>query len=70
MKPSVLRAVEFDRMREVLAREASTSLGRARALALEPAADPGEVQRRLDLTCEAVALLGTGRRMALDAPET
>ena len=32
MQPAVLRALEFDRIREALAREASTSLGRARAL--------------------------------------
>jgi DNA mismatch repair protein MutS2 len=69
MNPAVYRTLEFDRIREVLAREASTSLGRARALALEPAVDAGDVQGRLDLTREAVAFLGAGRRMALDAPE-
>ncbi len=69
MKPAVYRTLEFDRIREVLARETSTSLGRARARALEPATDADEVQRRLDLTREAVALLGTGRRLALDAPD-
>ena len=40
MQPAVLRALEFDRIREVLSREAATALGRERALALEPAVDP------------------------------
>ncbi len=69
MNHAVYRTLEFDRIREVLAREASTSLGRARALALEPATDAGDVQRRLDLTREAVALVASSRRLALDAPE-
>ncbi len=69
MKPSVLAALEFDRVREALAREASTSLGRARAFALEPAGEPDLVRRRLDLTGEAVALTRRGHDLALDAPE-
>lgn len=42
MQPAVLRVLEFDRIREALAHEASTSLGQARALALEPATDRAE----------------------------
>ncbi len=68
MHPTVLRTLEFDRIREVLAREASTPLGRARARALEPALDPEDVRRLLDLTREAVALSRAGSRPALDAP--
>ncbi len=69
MHAGVLRTLEFDRIREVLAREAFTPLGRARALALEPAVDADEVQRRLALTSEAAALLKAAGRVALDAPE-
>ncbi len=69
MHAGVLRTLEFDRIREVLAREAFTPLGRARARALEPAVDADEVQRRLALTSEAAALLKAAGRVALDAPE-
>ena len=55
MQSAVLRALEFDRIREALAREASTSLGRERALTLEPATDLADVRRRLDSTVEAAA---------------
>ena len=37
MQPAVLQALEFDHVREALARETLTPLGRARALALDPA---------------------------------
>ena len=37
MQPAVLRALEFDRIREVLAARALTPMGRARLLALDPA---------------------------------
>ena len=40
MQPAVLHALEFDRIREALAREASTALGRERAYAIEPATTP------------------------------
>jgi DNA mismatch repair protein MutS2 len=69
MHSGVLRTLEFDRIREVLAREAFTPLGRARALALEPAVEPDEVRRRLDLTQEAASLLKGAGRIGLDAPE-
>ena len=41
MQPAVLRALEFDRIREALAHEALTPLGRERADRLEPATDAG-----------------------------
>jgi DNA mismatch repair protein MutS2 len=69
MHAAVLRTLEFDRIREALSREAFTPLGRARALALEPATDPDDVQRRLSLTSEAAALLNAAGRVGLDAPE-
>ena len=68
MQPAVLRALEFDRIREALAHEASTSLGQARALALEPATDRAEVRRRLDLTLEATAFSKSGS-LAIDGPD-
>lgn len=69
MQPSVFRAVEFDRIREALAREASTSLGRERALSLEPAVDRADVQHRLNLTSEAAVLESSTPGLAIDGPE-
>src|SRR5204862_7592654 len=69
MQLAVLRALEFDRIREVLAREPSTSLGQARALALEPATDIDEIRRRLNLTQEAVGFAKGAGALALDAPD-
>ncbi len=69
MQPAVLEALEFDRIREALAREALTPLGRARALALDPSTEAAEVQYRLNATSEAVALLGAGSALTMTAPE-
>ena len=69
MQPAVLKALEFDRIREALARETLTPLGRARALSLEPSTDAGQVRHRLDATSEAVALITTGNGMDISAPE-
>ena len=69
MQPSVFRAVEFDRIREALAREASTSLGRERALALAPATGRADVQKQLNLTAEAVILEASSAGLAIDGPE-
>jgi len=69
MQPAALRALEFDRIREALAREASTALGRERALALVPATSFAEVRQRLDLTLEAVAFEAASRSLALDGPD-
>jgi DNA mismatch repair protein MutS2 len=52
-----LNALEFPKVLERLARHASFSLGRERALALRPADDPEEVRRRLQETTEAVRLI-------------
>ena len=69
MQPAVLRALEFDRIREAVAREASTSLGRERALTLAPSHTRDEVRQRLDLTVEAVAFAQSSGGLALDAPD-
>ncbi len=69
MQPAVLRALEFDRIREALARQTLTPLGRARALELAPSTDPVEVQASLDLTSEAVQLLADGGSLSIQAPE-
>jgi DNA mismatch repair protein MutS2 len=69
MQPAVFRALEFDRIREALARQTLTPLGRARALELAPSADPREVQASLDLTSEAVRLLADGGSLSIQAPE-
>jgi DNA mismatch repair protein MutS2 len=69
MQPAVLRALEFDRIREALAREASTSLGRERALALEPATDRDAVSRRLRSTLEAAAFEKSAGSLAIDGPD-
>ncbi len=69
MQSSAQNVLEFDRIRDALAAEAMTALGRARALDLEPATDPGEVRRRLALTGEAVALVKSGSSLSIDAPD-
>src|SRR6516165_1413152 len=69
MQAAALRALEFDRIREALAREALTPLGRVRALALEPSGDAAEVQRRLDLTVEAVTFVKDDGSLGISAPE-
>jgi DNA mismatch repair protein MutS2 len=69
MQSAVLRALEFDRIREALAREALTPFGRERALALEPSIDAERVQRRLDQTREAVAFLEAGGTLSIDATD-
>ena len=69
MQPAVLRALEFDRIREVLAFQTLTPLGRAAALALEPSPDAVEVGVQLDTTSEAVRLLADGGSLSIQAPE-
>lgn len=69
MQPTALRALEFDRVREALAREAATPLGRARAEALTPSTTPEDVRRLLTLTTEARDLQQDGRSLAIDAPD-
>ena len=69
MQLSALRALEFDRIREALAREALTPLGRARALELQPAVDRAKVQTDLDRTTEAAAFVRDGGTLGLWAPD-
>jgi DNA mismatch repair protein MutS2 len=69
MQAAALRALEFDRIRELLAREALTPLGEGRALALEPALDPADVDTRLATTNAAVAFAAAGGSLAVDAPD-
>lgn len=69
MQLATLRALEFDRIRDALAREASTALGRERAWSLAPATDPVEVRRALDLTLEATAFTASRGNLSIDAPE-
>jgi DNA mismatch repair protein MutS2 len=69
MQAAALRALEFDRIRELLAREALTPLGEERALALEPAVEPAEVDSRLATTSAAAAFAASGGSLAVDAPD-
>jgi DNA mismatch repair protein MutS2 len=69
MQASTLRALEFDRIREALARQALTPLGRARAYGLEPSIEVDEVRGRLGLTVEALTFVRAGGSLALHAPE-
>ena len=69
MQPAVLRALEFDRIRDALSLEALTPLGRDRAAGLAPASDPAEVRRRLDLTSEAMAFAQGGGSLAITASD-
>ncbi len=69
MQPAVLRALEFDRIREALAFQTLTPLGRAAALALAPSSDPAEVRAWLATTSEAVKLLADGGSLSIQAPD-
>jgi DNA mismatch repair protein MutS2 len=69
MQAAALRALEFDRIRDALARESLTSLGRERALALLPSTDPADVHRLLNLTVEAAAFVKAAGSLSIDGPE-
>jgi DNA mismatch repair protein MutS2 len=69
MQPAVLRALEFDRIREALAFQTLTPLGRAAALALEPSPDPAQVGAWLATTSEAVKLRADGGSLSIQAPD-
>jgi DNA mismatch repair protein MutS2 len=69
MKSEVFRALEFDRVREALADAALTSLGRARALALEPARELDTVHVELELTTAAMTFVRQGGSLAISAPD-
>jgi DNA mismatch repair protein MutS2 len=68
MQPAVLRALEFDRIRDALASRALTPLGRARLTGLEPATDPTDVAAGLALTAEAVDFERRGGSLGISAP--
>src|SRR5690606_4781525 len=69
MQAAVFRALEFDRIREVLATRALTPLGRARLLKLEPATTPDDVGASLGLTLEAVEFERQGGSLDIHAPD-
>lgn len=69
MQPAVLRALEFDRIRETLASQTQTPLGRDAARALAPSPDAVDVQAGLDTTSEAVRLLADGGSLSIQAPD-
>ncbi len=69
MQSAVLRALEFDRIREVLATRALTGLGRARLLALDPSTEVATVQAQLDLTLEGVEFERTSGSLDIHAPD-
>jgi DNA mismatch repair protein MutS2 len=69
MQAAIFRALEFDRIREVLATRALTPLGRARLLDLEPATTVDDVRAALDLTLEAVEFERQGGSLDIYAPE-
>ena len=68
MQPAALRTLEFDRIREALAQEALTPLGRSRALALLPSSDPDDVGARLALATEAAGFVADAGTLGLFAP--
>ncbi len=69
MQAAALRALEFDRVRELVASRALTSLARARLLALEPHPAAADVRAALDLTLEAVAFEQHGGSLDIHAPD-
>jgi DNA mismatch repair protein MutS2 len=69
MQAAVLRALEFDRIREALASRTLTPLGRERALTIEPASDRDAVQAGLDLTVDAAQFAREGGSLAITAPD-
>ena len=66
---TVYRALEFDRIREALAREAATPLGRERAASLEPSTLRADVAAGLELAVEALAFIRRDGRLTIDASE-
>jgi DNA mismatch repair protein MutS2 len=53
MDERTLRVLEYDQIRQLLAQQASSGLGKERALSLEPSADRDIVRQRLKETSEA-----------------
>lgn len=69
MQAAALKALEFDQIRDALADEASTPLGRARADALTPASNHDAVAGALELTVEAVRYLKADGSLAIEATD-
>lgn len=69
MQAAALRALEFDRIREVLASRALTPMAQARLLVLQPAVDPVAVRTALDLTTEAVEFERQGSSLDIHSPD-
>ena len=59
MDTRTLRVLEFPKILELLAAEASTTLGAAACRSLRPRSDPGWIERRLEETSEARALMAS-----------
>lgn len=68
MQPATLNALEFDKILDILAAQATTPLGQARALALHPAVEPADVAAALALTTEGAAFRAAGGSLGLWAP--
>ena len=68
MQPGALRALEYDRIVEAVARLALTPLGRRRLSELRPQVDARQVASWLAATTEAVRLLDDAGALPLEAP--
>ncbi len=68
MHPGALRALEFDRIVEAVARFAQTPAGLARLSQLEPLTEPRSVATALDATAETVRFMAESQ-IGLRAPE-
>lgn len=68
MTPGTLRALEFDRIVEVVRGLALTPLGAARLAALAPTTDAGRVETTLALTSETIGFLADFPGLPLRAP--
>jgi DNA mismatch repair protein MutS2 len=68
MHPGALRALEYDRIVEAVARQALTPLGRRRLSELRPQVDARQVASSLAATSEAVRLLDDAGALPLEAP--
>lgn len=69
MQPGTLIALEFDKILDLLAAQALTPLGRARALALEPSVEHETIAAALALTSEGAAFRAAGGSLGLSAPD-
>jgi DNA mismatch repair protein MutS2 len=68
MQPGALRALEYDRILDAVARLALTPLGRRRLAELRPQVDPRQVASALSATSEAVRLIEDTGALPLEAP--